>query len=44
VSKEWAEKLVHDINEHMREQDVKEAEARIGFPPCHRSCPVGDFA
>ena len=31
VAKEWAEKLVHDINEHMREQDVKEAEARIGF-------------
>jgi len=31
VAKEWAEKLVHDINEHMREQDVKEAEARIAF-------------
>jgi len=31
VAKEWAEKLVHDINEHMREQDVKEAEARIYF-------------
>jgi len=31
VAKKWAEKLVHDINEHMREQDVKEAEARIYF-------------
>jgi len=31
VAKEWAEKLVHDINEHMREQDVKEAEARIAY-------------
>lgn len=31
VAKEWAEKLVYDINEHMREQDVKEAEARIAY-------------
>lgn len=31
VAKEWAEKLVHDINEHMREQDVKEAEARVAY-------------
>ena len=31
VAKEWAEKLVHDINEHMRAQDVQEAEARIAF-------------
>jgi len=31
VAKEWAEKLVHDINQHMREQDVKEAEARIAY-------------
>ena len=31
VAKEWAEKLVHDINEHMREQDVREAEARIAY-------------
>jgi len=31
VAKDWAEKLVHDINEHMRAQDVKEAEARIGY-------------
>jgi len=31
VAKDWAEKLVHDINEHMREQDVKEAEARIAY-------------
>jgi uncharacterized protein involved in exopolysaccharide biosynthesis len=31
VAKEWAEKLVHDINEHMRQQDVKEAEARIAY-------------
>ncbi len=27
----WAEQLVYDINEHMREQDVKEAEARIAY-------------
>ncbi|WP_246069480.1 Wzz/FepE/Etk N-terminal domain-containing protein [Marinobacter piscensis] len=31
VAKDWATKLVHDINEHMREQDVKEAEARIAY-------------
>ena len=31
VAKEWAEKLVRDINEHMREEDVKEAEARIAY-------------
>lgn len=31
VAQEWAEKLVHDINEHMREQDVKDAEARIAY-------------
>lgn len=31
VAKDWAEKMVHDINEHMREQDVKEAEARIAY-------------
>lgn len=31
VAKEWAEKLVHDINEHMRQQDVKDAEARIAY-------------
>ncbi len=31
VAKEWAEKLVHDINEHMRAQDVQEAEARIAY-------------
>src|SRR5690554_6324216 len=31
VAKEWAEKLVHDINEHMRKQDVQEAEARIAY-------------
>ena len=30
VAKEWAEKIV-DINEHMREQDVKEAGARIPY-------------
>ncbi len=27
----WAEKLVNDINEYMREQDVQEAEARIAY-------------
>tara|TARA_R110000823_G_scaffold282241_2_gene400466 strand:- start:11266 stop:12321 length:1056 start_codon:yes stop_codon:yes gene_type:complete len=27
----WVEKLVNDINEHMRLQDVKEAEARIAY-------------
>ncbi|WP_421844351.1 Wzz/FepE/Etk N-terminal domain-containing protein [Marinobacter algicola] len=31
VAKEWADLLVKDINEHMREQDVQEAEARIAF-------------
>ena len=31
VAQDWAEKIVHDINEHMREQDVKEAEARIAY-------------
>lgn len=31
VAKQWAEWLVHDINEHMREQDVKDAEARIDY-------------
>ena len=31
VAKEWAENLVHDINEHMRQQDVKDAEARIAY-------------
>ncbi|WP_100641490.1 Wzz/FepE/Etk N-terminal domain-containing protein [Marinobacter salexigens] len=30
-AKSWAEKLVNDINEHMRKQDVKEAEARIAY-------------
>jgi uncharacterized protein involved in exopolysaccharide biosynthesis len=31
AAKIWAEKLVHDINEHMREQDVNDAEARIAY-------------
>ena len=31
VAKDWAEKLVHDINEHMRARDVKDAEARIAY-------------
>lgn len=31
VAKDWAEKLAHDINEHMREQDVQEAESRIAY-------------
>ena len=31
VAKQWAEWLVDDINEHMREQDVQEAEARITY-------------
>ncbi|SFE23890.1 LPS O-antigen chain length determinant protein, WzzB/FepE family [Marinobacter sp. DSM 26671] len=31
LAKQWAEKLVHDINEHMRKQDVEEAEARIAY-------------
>ena len=28
VAHQWAEKLVQDINEHMRQQDVEDAEAR----------------
>lgn len=31
IAKDWAEKIVFDLNEHMREQDVKEAEARIAY-------------
>lgn len=31
AAKDWASKLVHDINEHMRRQDVAEAEARIAY-------------
>lgn len=31
VAKEWAEKLVFEINEHMRKDDVREAEARIAY-------------
>lgn len=31
AAKDWAEKLVRDINEHMREQDVADAEARIAY-------------
>lgn len=31
VAKQWAEKLIQDINEHMRKQDVEEAEARIAY-------------
>jgi len=31
VAKEWADLLVKDINEHMREQDVQDAEARIAY-------------
>lgn len=31
VAKQWAEWLVRDINEHMREQDVRKAEARIAY-------------
>lgn len=31
VAKEWAEKLVFEINEHMRKEDVREAEARIAY-------------
>lgn len=30
-ARDWAGKLVHDINEHMRKQNVKEAEARIAY-------------
>ncbi|MBY6070800.1 LPS O-antigen length regulator [Marinobacter salsuginis] len=31
IAKQWAEKLVQDINEQMRKQDVQEAEARIAY-------------
>ncbi|MAM86458.1 MAG: LPS O-antigen length regulator [unclassified Hahellaceae] len=31
VAKAWADMLVNDINEHMRQQDVKESEARIAY-------------
>lgn len=31
MAKDWAEKLVHDINKHMRKQDVEDAEARISY-------------
>ena len=31
MAKEWAVKLVHDINEYMRNQDVNDAEARIAY-------------
>ncbi|WP_288365272.1 Wzz/FepE/Etk N-terminal domain-containing protein [uncultured Marinobacter sp.] len=31
MAKQWAEKLIQDINEHMRKQDVEEAEARIAY-------------
>jgi LPS O-antigen subunit length determinant protein (WzzB/FepE family) len=31
AAKDWVEKLVHDINEHMRAQDVQEAEASIAY-------------
>ena len=31
VAKEWAEKLVFEINEHIRKEDVHEAEARIAY-------------
>jgi uncharacterized protein involved in exopolysaccharide biosynthesis len=31
AAKDWAEKLVQDINEHMRAQDVQEAEASIAY-------------
>lgn len=31
VARDWAEKIAHDINEHMREQDVTEAKARIAY-------------
>ncbi len=31
AAESWTEKLVYDINEHMREQDVQEAEARIAY-------------
>tara|TARA_R110000823_G_scaffold34574_3_gene96235 strand:+ start:996 stop:1946 length:951 start_codon:yes stop_codon:yes gene_type:complete len=31
VAKEWATKLIADINEHMRREDVEMSEARIAF-------------
>ncbi|GGE57803.1 LPS biosynthesis protein [Streptosporangium jomthongense] len=31
AARDWAKNLVHDINEHMRQQDVKKAEARIAY-------------
>ncbi|RBW48273.1 Wzz/FepE/Etk N-terminal domain-containing protein [Marinobacter sp. F3R11] len=31
VAQGWAEKLVHDINEYMRKQDIEKAEARIAY-------------
>ncbi|MBY6033613.1 LPS O-antigen length regulator [Marinobacter daepoensis] len=31
IAKQWAQKLVEDINEHMRQQDVEAAEARIAY-------------
>lgn len=31
ASKEWVEKLVRDLNDHMRDQDVAEAEASIRY-------------
>ena len=31
VAKEWADLLIKDINEHMRQQDVQDAEARIAY-------------
>ncbi|ROQ47076.1 LPS O-antigen subunit length determinant protein (WzzB/FepE family) [Marinobacter sp. 3-2] len=31
IAKSWADMLVKDINEHMRQQDVRESEARIAY-------------
>ena len=31
IAKQWAQKLVEDLNEHMRKQDVEAAEARISY-------------
>ena len=31
AAKQWADWIVHDINEHMRRQDVEEAKTRIQF-------------
>lgn len=31
AAQQWAEWIVHDINEHMRNQDIGEAEARIQY-------------